>query len=703
MQKRLRQISDTIHQTVYSSELESNMMSTAYFYRLHDVYQSSTVYLTFPSNRTKRYEHSHGTMGLAGEMFFSAITNADVSVLNSFFSSAEKHLNTIVTKLLQGNIRPTYCASSQAALANCFSAVLGRALATEANKAISNAYKNFEMIEDVALNHYMPPFSNKLSSTDELNKRKFLYQCLLEAVRIVALFHDVGHPPYSHIMEGTLNDLYNYCKKAPNPTARMSELINNLNPFKGVEYDDITCLLSKPLKVSPEFHEQVGLKMLASAFEDIFQNKFNNLSVEKISKAQKGTTAVYYITVAEFCFAILREQSSFFISLHRIVDGCVDADRMDYIMRDTLNSAVNWGEIPYKRILESCMLIERKFKKDVYYQIAYPSKMVEHIDDLLITRYKIFSRINYHHRSYKTSLILQRLVQILAKDYLEKDDSKRALCPGIADLWNCLSSTLNSGDLYIIQWNDSTLISHLYQTLAEVKSGDCSDYNLSEEQYEDVTSLLEEFLLNRKHFYSVFKRQSDLTPIFSKLFELLAPSVDKVREYEQDKLEKAENSGNSAEQDAEDSLKRLNAEQLDGIIKSGDADSLERIFPLDMLKILSDILEEYKEQGKILSYLVDKNRKRSKTGLPYREDGSDRIYLYNYNTNGHDIELYDVSTLETRLAQLQHYCLQYIAYVEPRSENESITVINEIRQAISTRLFADVKSCMQNLFSCLRT
>ena len=79
---------------------------------------------------------------------------------------------------------------------------------------------------------------------------------------------------------------------------------------------------------------------------------------------------------------------------------------------------------------------------------------------------------------------------------------------------------------------------------------------------------------------------------------------------------------------------------------------MERIFPLDILKILSDILEEYKEQGKILSYLVDKNRKRSKTGLPYREDGSDRIYLYNYNTNGHDIELYDVSTLETRLAQL---------------------------------------------------
>ena len=201
-------------------------------------------------------------------------------------------------------------------------------------------------------------------------------------------------------------------------------------------------------------------------------------------------------------------------------------------------------------------------------------------------------------------------MQTLAEDYLNKDDSKKALCPGIADLWNCLSSTLNSGDLYIIQWNDSTLISHLYQTLAEVKSRDCSDYNLPEDQYEDVTGLLEEFLLNRKHFYSVFKRQSDLTPIFSELFERLKPLVDKVRGYEQNKFEKALNSSNSVDSDAEDSLKRLNSKQLDGIIKSGDADSLERVLPLDMLKILSGVLEEYKEKGKILSYLVDKNKKR---------------------------------------------------------------------------------------------
>ena len=103
MTKRLRQIADTVHKTVYLSEFESEMMSTAYFYRLHDVYQSSTVYLTFPCNRTKRYEHSYGTMELAGEMFFSAITNASESVLNNFFVEAETYLKKVIILIFQCN------------------------------------------------------------------------------------------------------------------------------------------------------------------------------------------------------------------------------------------------------------------------------------------------------------------------------------------------------------------------------------------------------------------------------------------------------------------------------------------------------------------------------------------------------------------------------------------------------------------------
>lgn len=694
MREKLRQISDTIHQTVYLSELESNMMSTAYFYRLHDVYQSSTVYLTFPSNRTKRYEHSYGTMELAGEMFFSAITNAREPVLKDFFEDSEKYLRTVVTKLLDGRIHPTYCSKSYSALSECFPAVLKKDIEQRSNDIVAKAYENFESIEDIALNHYMPPFSV------DLDKRKFLYQCLLEAVRIVALFHDIGHPPYSHIMEQVLNDLYAECLSSDvSDNKRKKELIDNLQPFKEAKSDNISCLISTSKERDSDLHEQVGLKMLTGAFEDIFQTKFERLKREKISKDKKSTVAVYYVAVAEFCFAILREEASFFTSLHRIVDGCVDVDRMDYIVRDSQNSGVDWGTIPYKRILESCKMIRKKVNNNKFYFMSFPRKMSDHIDDLLITRYKIFSRINYHHRSYKTALILQKLVKTLADDYLRKNDTERELCPGIADLWNCLSSTMNSGDLYIIQWNDSTLISHLYHTLADVKSSSHEQYDLPEEEFDNISDMLEEFLLNRKHFHSVFKRQSDLVPIFSDVFQHLESLITRVKDHEKDKLENAQTQKDS--EDADDSLKRLDSVQIDGIIKSGDADSLTRVFPVDLKSIIVNVLEDYKSKGEIKAFLFDENSKRSKTGLPNRDDKSDRIYLY--ESGAEDAQIYDVSNLENQLVQLQNNCLQYIAYVEPKTESDSVVTIGNIRKAISDRLYEEIVQCMKELFSCLRT
>ena len=114
-------------------------------------------------------------------------------------------------------------------------------------------------------------------------------------------------------------------------------------------------------------------------------NRFLNIRVTGANRNKLGAVAIYYIAVAEFCFAILRNETPFFIALHRIIDGTIDADRMDYIVRDTRNSGVDWGTIPYKRLLESCKLEKRQYGDDYRYCVAFPKKMTEHIDDLLIT------------------------------------------------------------------------------------------------------------------------------------------------------------------------------------------------------------------------------------------------------------------------------------------------------------------------------
>ena len=93
-------ISDTVHGSVRLNYLEKQVISTQIFNRLHNISQNSTVYLTFPTNRTKRFEHSIGTMSLCGKIFQESITNSDQEILNDFFGQVETIIdNEIKNKL----------------------------------------------------------------------------------------------------------------------------------------------------------------------------------------------------------------------------------------------------------------------------------------------------------------------------------------------------------------------------------------------------------------------------------------------------------------------------------------------------------------------------------------------------------------------------------------------------------------------------
>lgn len=688
MENKLRQVTDNIHQTIYLSELESQLISTAYFYRLHDVYQSSTVYLAYSSNRTKRYEHSCGAMDIAGKMFFYSIANAKPEVIEKFFNVAEKRVKNIFIKLLKGEKIPTYCRTSISDISKCFSPIRGNEIKEQADARLKEFYKNYKYVADTALDHYMPSFS------DNVDKYKFLYQCMIEAIRIVALFHDVGHPPYSHIMETVLNDLYFECKEdVENGTKKFNEkkaefLLESLSPFYDSKKDNIVSFLSEAVNVKQALHEQVGLKMITLALDEILQEKFS--SILKLPKTDdRSVYATYYIVVAEFCISILRDTDAFFSSLHRIVDGIVDSDRMDYVMRDTINSGVSWGQISYRRLLESAKLYHKQ--KENFY-ISFPQKMAEDIDDFLILRYKIFSRINYHHRSYKTAVILQRLVYLLSQDYLRKGDTEMVLCPKIADLWNCLYNTLNSCEIDIIQWNDSTLISHLYQALVDAKPDKCDDYQIAPETYEEIRCMLEEFLLNKKHFYSIFKRQSDFVPILENVFDRLSDDIEKIRKYEFDKLSK-----DSKCENAYESLERLKL--LKTIIDLGDIDALSRILPpkQSITEILDDVLLECKEQNIINSYLLSENKSRQKVGLPDDYNGENGVYLYSY---GSKESLYKIGNVLKHLALLQNHCLQYIAYIQTDDNPEII--IKKVIESVTDKLASGFKESLNELFSCLK-
>lgn len=174
--------------------------------------------MTFPSNRTKRYEHSLGTMELASSMLFSAVSNANQETRDELFRKLRFHFGKIFELAIgqSGSQVAEYFTKYRNKIDEIFMGMEDdqdseTLLQHILSKDIKNAVVNGCFV-DSALDHFQY-YQLDVDTNDDTDniENLFLYRCLLQAVRIVALFHDVGHPPYSHIIEDVLK---NYMKKS---------------------------------------------------------------------------------------------------------------------------------------------------------------------------------------------------------------------------------------------------------------------------------------------------------------------------------------------------------------------------------------------------------------------------------------------------------------------------------------------------------
>lgn len=139
--------------------------------------------------------------------------------------------------------------------------------------------------------------------------------------------------------------------------------------------------------------------------------------------------------------------------------------------------------------------------------IAYPKKVSEDISDVLVTRYKMYTRINFHHRCMKNAASMQKAVLELAMDYLQSSDrsenspyDESSLCPEIRILWASLDFSLGERSKKIIRWNDSWLITSLHNAFVKI-----SDDETLIENHKELYECLEEVLLNKKKYYTLIK------------------------------------------------------------------------------------------------------------------------------------------------------------------------------------------------------
>lgn len=303
---------------------------------------------------------------------------------------------------------------------------------------------------------------------------------MIEAIRLAALLHDIGHPPFSHVIENVLSDIY---KKLENEKIKSNKSVKKY----------IKCI-KKFKKNGKQLHEEIGIYIV---------DKYIRKSIIKKDSNSKEVINLIF----NFIINIYNEYNHIYKSLHSIIDSSLDGDRLDYLTRDYINSGINNGIINYTRIISSMKLIYDKKE----YKFCFPIKSLSAIEDVLQRRFNLYKNILYHNRVIKTNFLLSDSIESLIESHLKNNYDKNnedyiKYSNDISGLWKLL---LNKK--YISQWNDAWIFNLLKNVY----------FNKNNKLFGISKYSIEELITNRRHYHSLIKRIEDFKVIDDSRLEVI--------------------------------------------------------------------------------------------------------------------------------------------------------------------------------------
>lgn len=252
---------------------------------------------------------------------------------------------------------------------------------------------------------------------------------LRTTVRLAALFHDLGHPPLSHATEAFM------------PRAAALELgAWQVGPGdRRATHEDYTLKLLLDSELTGRFDAHVTPETGVTAAD--------------VAHVIAGRSAH-----ADASERFVVRGRNFLPMLRQLVSSELDADRMDYLLRDSYFSGVPYGRYDHEWILENLVPVER----DNAVYLGLDARASFGFEDFLLSRYHMFVSVYLHHVPIGYELMLARYVHEQPGELTVPHDIDEYLGCDDVYLWSVLRKSTNP-------WAKRITERRAYRMLVEVK------------------------------------------------------------------------------------------------------------------------------------------------------------------------------------------------------------------------------------------
>jgi len=227
-----------------------------------------------------------------------------------------------------------------------------------------------------------------------------------QTARLALLFHDLGHPPMSHVSERVMPPVGNL---------NLGPWLGNDDPKRQATHEDYTVKLLIDSELTPLIEEKFGAIGVTGA----------RLAGLVMGRHPPGDTGAYCAEHEGVTVDLLP-------LLNQIVSSEMDADRMDYLRRDAYYCGVSYGHFDHVWLTSSLTAVEHEGAL----AMALRHKGVWAFENFLLARYHMFLSVYYHHTALCFDHLLGRFYD--GGEYELPGDAEGYLRTDDADLWVAL-------------------------------------------------------------------------------------------------------------------------------------------------------------------------------------------------------------------------------------------------------------------------